>query len=220
MHTDGLVTDPVRLSVAVQHHPSRAHLLHRFDGLDADVIEDPAPHETSSPWRTYQQCLAATPDDCTHRLILQDDTVPCDGFLDAARAAVAACPSVMVAFFVPMSMRHGADAVRRARAAGHAWVDLAPQAPAWIPVVALCWPRHVAADMVAWDAAQRSRGQRADDAHVGRFVRDRCARVWATVPSLVEHPDDTPSLIGNKHRQRKRQAAVYGTGMGVDWSRC
>ena len=211
----------IKLSIAIQHHPSRIHLLTNFSNLGSDyeVVEDPDPRgRHRSAWRTYRACLERTPPDCTHRLVLQDDAETCPGFLTAALSAIAARPDRMLAFFVPNTLRRGSRLLMEACQRDEAFCELFLNE--WVPVVALCWPRGIVDEFIAW--ANRhgytEAHHRADDAIVGTFCRERGVATVATVPSLVEHPDDEPSLTGNSTRIRRARCYVGDGAHLINWS--
>lgn len=209
--------------VRVQHHPSRAELLPRLveglGSLPVEVIADPEPHALPSPLRCYLECARLPADGHTHVIVVQDDTVCCPGFPRAATAALDARPDALVALFMPGTPPASANRARAAHAAGERWVQLRQQ---WMPVVALSWPAPMLADFHEWAAGEDLHGRRSDDWLVGRYVKRRDVAVWATVPSLVEHPDDQPSTIRDGYwsgRNRSRVAAIFtGADMSsVSW---
>jgi hypothetical protein len=103
---------------------------------------------------------------------------------------------------------HNEEQVRRAHAAGESFVELMPCGP-WMPVCATVWPRPLIESILAYDdepypgpvatAVQRAqritwRADRLDDYRViGGWCTARDVMPLATVPCLVEHPDDQPS---------------------------
>lgn len=190
----------IRVATVVQHHPARAHLLpallERLAGLEPLVVTDPEPDgQLRSAWRTYRACLQAMPAGASHLLIVQDDAVPCLDFAAGVRAAVAARPAAPVVFWVGGAPRATALAVQRAADRCEAWAPVALRD--WLPLVATCWPGPLAGRFVAWAAGEKVRPRhRTDDDLAGRFMRAEGFEAWATVPSLVEHGDEQPSLIG------------------------
>ena len=81
----------------------------------------------------------------------------------------------------------------------------------WTPTVALCWPAPLIPRFLAFADQNPALIRTGDDNVVGAFTSRESIPVWATVPSLVEHPDLEPSLIGRKAsggRNRFRVAAV------------
>jgi hypothetical protein len=152
--------------------------------------------------------------------VIQDDAELCGGFLPAVHAAIRARPEHLICLFVPTTLRRGAARLLAACAADQAFVNLDPTE--WVPVVALSWPTSLIAPFLEWS---RRKGLddgsvRADDAIVGRFARENGQQVIATVPSLVEHPDDVDSILGLKTRVGRHAACFAGERASlIDWSR-
>jgi len=204
------------LSIAIQHHPSRGHLLGGLASLRAEVVTDPEPDGDPSAVRTYIECLRAIPAGATHRLVLQDDAQPCSDFRERAEAAVAERPGELLALFVP-GMGLAGRWMRAAWKDGKRWLEL-PTSMNWVPVVALVWPVELASSFVPFaeehvaGRAARRMATMGDDPVVGRFRRVNHLAVWAPVPSLVQHPDLVPSLVKQRSyggRNPARRAAVF-----------
>lgn len=198
-------------SIAIQHHPSRAHLLGALRARlgDCEVVRDPDPEGPRSALRTYRLALARTPRDAEHRIIVQDDAWPVSEFRALAVAAIRERPEHLIAFFVPGLGQHR-HAMKAAADRGEQWARL-PRAD-FAPTVALCWPRELALDFVDWSEEKFPGPQMGDDGPVGAYARARKLEVWATVPSLVEHPNTEPSLLGKPSKgsaNRGRVAALY-----------
>jgi NAD-dependent oxidoreductase involved in siderophore biosynthesis len=95
----------------------------------------------------------------------------------------------------------------------------------FLPVVAVLWPRAKAEEFKEWaDEHPTLPGQReprSDDAMGGRWKMLTRQTVKATVPSLVEHPDQVPSLIGRRAmwgKDRGRVAAFLAAdGLEYEW---
>lgn len=177
---------------------------------------DPDPDGVPSAIRTYVECIRRTPPDATHRLVVQDDALPCARFVERATAALSERPHDLVAFFVPGTGLHGRW-MREAAKRGQPWVQL-PTSANWQPVVALSWPVELVEPFIdfadAHIAKRLARRLRTigDDPVVGAFCRAQRRAVWATVPSLVEHPDLEPSLVKQRSyggRNPARRAAVF-----------
>lgn len=127
--------------------------------------------------------------------MLQDDTVACPGFLRAARAAFEARPGRLIAFY--HSTGPG-GVLRRMEAALNACAPFFEfPMGRWVPTVALGWPVELAAEFLDWAANVRKVRDhwQTDDPLVGAWAHERGHGALATVPSLVEHPDDVPSYV-------------------------
>lgn len=215
-----------RVAFAIQHHPARAALLPGLlEALEGPVLvmSDPEPTGQPNPSRTYLHALRSFPDDSTHMVVLQDDVEVCSGFRAAASAATAAQPERVLVYFVGGRPVQAAHALYRASDAGKPFASIANHQ--WCPAVAVGWPRALAEAFLRYVDSQRwPVGFRADDEMIGRFLRTRGETALATVPSLVEHPDMEPSLIGLRTRYGRdlgRVAACYigdCDPAGIDWT--
>lgn len=190
----------------------------RLTPLAAQVVRDPDPAGPRQPWRTYRLALETTPEWATHRVILQDDAYPCDNFGPLLRGAVAAQPNSLVILCLCDRPTYLAQRAQRSYAAGRAW--LACDRYQWVPVIGLVWPVALVWKALRWVEAQKwPREFMADDEIVGRFAKANRERVVATVPSLVQHPDLCPSLIGKRTRSGGRVAAIFYDDPGaIDWA--
>lgn len=210
------------LSVAVQHHPIRAErlpaLLRGLESLDVQVVEDPDPSGAPSAWRTYRAALEATPEGATHRLIVQDDALPCLNFAAALHGAVAARPDTMIALCVTGLSLLNVRLMQRARASGSSWASL--DIRSFVPVIATIWPVRLIEPALAYvDAQTWPAHWIADDEIVGRIMRSLKEEVLATVPSLVDHDDGEASLVSSRRKQSPaRRAALYASdAAGLTW---
>lgn len=218
--------DGLRISYAVQAHPRRSEMATRLAGeMGGEVVLDPDPTGYPSAWRTYRACLESTPAWATHRVVVQDDAELCDRFADAVPLAVAGRPDSLVALFVPGPPTDHARAVMKACHYGIPWAMLGNDT--WCPAVALAWPAAMLEPFLRWVDRQRYPVTvRADDEIIGRYLRAVRQRAWATVPSLVEHPDMVDSIAGKRSRRGQytgRIAACFVRECGcdpllVDWS--
>lgn len=189
--------------------------------------------EDSNPWRGYKQCLEA-PFDGTHVAILQDDVIPCRNFVPALDLIAEANPDNPVCLFTPGLPLRSTPALSKARGKRQSYCDL--HTHDLLPVVAVLWPREKTHEVLTWAAEHPLRlpggpEARSDDACCGRWMRYTRQRVRATIPSLVQHPDDVPSTVPRREtRMQKRvsngkdrgRVAWYWIGnadpLAIDWS--
>lgn len=184
--------------------------------MPVEVVE--TDFQPPNPWLGYLECLREPPD-CTHLLIVQDDTVACRNLTPALELIATEKPTNVVCLYlgkVPMRTRRRALEVG---AAGEHYVEV--YAGDFLPIVAVMWPREKALDFHQWGSdpgrllRRSGRGnvvERSDDAMGGRWMKVRRERVLATIPSLIEHPDDAPSTIAK--RPANRTALFWH---GVNW---
>lgn len=82
----------------------------------------------------------------------------------------------------------------------------------FMPVVAVLWPRTKAAEFMDWAGENprlyRHHQPRSDDAMAGQWKMRTRQTVRVTVPSLVEHPDTVPSVIGRRAAWGKDSSRV------------
>lgn len=205
------MSNSLNIAATVQHHPSRAHLipplLDRLNGLDPQVIPDPGGREKGT-WRSHRACLHALPIDATHLLVVQDDAIPCDGFADRLREAVADHPDAIVCAFAP-----GTGELLRpfwaAQKRGDRYLHMPVRT--FVPVVCVVYPRHHAEGIPRFAAARRMSVGKADDGIVSTYVRAHRVPVVLTVPCLADHDDSEPSLMGMPHGRghSHRKAAAF-----------
>lgn len=207
----GQTTPPnVNVSIAIMHHPSRPEVLARLEadlvamGAPYEVVSDPDPDGQPNPWRCAREAWRATPADCTHRLVIQDDALVCEEFPEGVRLALEAQPDHPVSFFVNFlgfqCARAQLDACSRCDA--WAWLPL----NSWYPTVATALPRDMALDLGAWRANEKTR---ADDAVLALWANRRGTRVLQTCPSLVQHDEEAVSTVVGRNRTRNRGAACF-----------
>jgi len=190
------------LKFLVQHHPSRADLLERFPP-SFQVVTDPG-GDKPSPWRTYRLCLLELGDE--PGVVVQDDAWLCEDFEARATAAALECPCRVLCLFVSHQATLAARAVRIAAGAGESFAKIG--ADHFLPVVANHWPAGAARAVVEYADRMRWGKTTADDAITAGAVRALELEVWATVPSLVDHRDDVPSLMSDRVGQKRRRAAL------------
>ncbi len=199
----------MKLVYRVQHTVGRDEGLHRLLDhlpLAVEVVSDHEGHDPN-PWRNYLRCLQNPPPRATHMAILQDDVLPCNNFDIRLREVIKEKPDQILSLFVGNLRGAGQKEYRKAQIARSQWCAISSAARIF-HVVALVWPVEAAAAFLDWyevtkDKIPARQPHRSDDQVFGYWIRTGTPRrtVWATVPCLVEHPDDVPQVA------RKRQRA-------------
>ncbi len=202
------------LAVRVQHHPSRADRISALlealaDFDDVQVVEDPGADVKPDHWRSHRACLEAMPEDATHLLVLQDDVIRLEGFYLRIAQALGRHPEQVLLAFVPGFPR---DRRMQMVAKGKGQQFYPFTVGAYVPTVAIVYPRAVVHGLLDW--ADTNRGDRhrrpmrgADDGIVAHFCRIRRIRPFAMVPCAVEH-DETAVSIGKAMRRGSHRRAA------------
>lgn len=211
----GIMTHPARAAhaEALRVRLSRQCLSAAFAGaevLPPFVIEDTW-HRGC--WLTARETwLEGVATGADHVLVVQDDVMPCADFARAVAEVVSARPGDAVSFFAPWPI------MRRARELDRRWIEVRHFAY----TQALCLPAWMVRDAVAWidDNTSAANLGHYDDSRFGLYFLDRGRSVFATAPSLVQHDDRIPSLIGNPSG-RVSQWAVgeRDLAMRFDWTK-
>lgn len=133
-------------------------------------------------------------------MIAQDDTIPCFNLPLAVERVAEAIPDHPVCLYLGCLPPQKAPALQAGKE-GKCFVELVHRS--FMPVVAVLWPVDKAAHFLEWSVShqslRRGNGQkiehRSDDAMGGWWMKTQQQRVFATIPSLFQHPDDVPSTI-------------------------
>jgi len=174
----------------------------------AEVVPDPDPSgPIRSPWRTYRECLRLTPAAASHRVVVQDDSIPCRDFMLHAVRAITARPSDLICFYSGGALVPHLISISTAAEQGESWARLSNDS--WIPAVAISWPAWMIPHVLAETRDGLDSGSSADDQVIGDWCRGRGITPLATVPSLVDHRDGHRSLVGGPVGMRFREAVRY-----------
>ena len=186
----------VSLAVVVQAHPLRASLVESLVPLlgECEVVWDPEPEGRRAPVRTYLACLRSMPPWASHLLIVQDDAQPSHGWRSQTLEAIGEHPDALIPLFLAGAPHKSAELARKAHRRGERWIRMPNDQ--WTPTVATVWPRARIAEFFAWREGYLDPVEIGDDNLIGEFTKRCQVPVWATVPSLFEHPNVEPSLIG------------------------
>jgi len=183
--------------IRVMAHPRRRNqaeaLLAQLHSDDRLVVLDPDPDGPPSPLRTAASAWAGPYGEASHRLVLQDDVLPAEGFLGLVTEAIHHRPDDPLAFYSNWNHWNG-SAVRLAALSGASWARAIPDE--YAPSLAVALPSALAAEFA--DYAQRllSRDMPPDDEALAAFLRERDRALFIAVPNLVEHKGGD-SLVGN-----------------------
>lgn len=178
-----------------------------------------------NPWLGYRQALDFQPAGFSHVVVIQDDATVCQNFAAAVTQVAEANPDTPVCLFLAYLPRPSATEATKAMKFGKRYCDI--HFRDFVPAIAILWPVHKAQEMLAWTNGNPklpgNPNPRSDDAIIGVWMRRTKQRIRASVPSLVEHPDLVPSLIGRRAawgQDRGRVSLFFcdGDPLSYDWS--
>ena len=220
-----------QIVIRIQQHPSRADLLPALlEGLTPLLVEVSS-HSSipPNPWEGYKKALqiTATEIQFSHLVVLQDDVVVCRNFAPAIEQIAQANPDTPVVLFLARLPRRISNMALHATKKRQVYLDCQLRSNDFLPVVAILWPVEKAREFLAWTEANPHKlghkDPRSDDAVGGRWASLTKQTIRFTLPSLVEHPDMEPSLIGRRASWGKDKGRVSlqfceGDPLEIDWS--
>lgn len=198
-------------------HPVRAN---RAEKLAADLGVPLIWDEHDDVIDTCMRALMSYDSAATHHLVLQDDAIVCGDLLAGLTLACefAGLDRPVVPYLG--SYGYGLDELgklaQRAGDAGAPWVQ--SSGPRWGVAVA-----HPVALLPEVIERYPSLTGKADDARISAIYRTMKVSCWYTVPSLVDHDDDLPSLTkpgwtGHHRRVAVRFLGTDRSALDIDWS--
>lgn len=205
-----------RVSVAVMAHPARADMVpDLLKGLDrnAEVVWD----TDNDRWETGRRSLLAFSSTATHHLVIQDDGIPSRDLLATCEVITSHYPTNPIGLYVgklrPSHPRIEAM-VKHVNKSNSPYLSM--EGPWW--GVGIVLP---VADIPAVVAYGDSRPTVPNyDRRISRYYQSVNTPCLYTIPSLVEHRPDHPSLVpGRKGGRQAHQFIGESTsGLTIDWS--
>lgn len=160
--------------------------------------------------------------DVDHVLIIQDDAVPVPGFPTAVLQIAETHPDTPVCLYLAKLPRDTKPHPAAAMKMNRRYVNLSWRS--FLPIVAVLWPVEKLIEFRDWaEDNPRLPGPippRSDDAMGGRWKLVTRQTVLACVPSIVDHPDQEPSLIRAHSTVAVPRTAAFlaGDACEYDWS--
>lgn len=211
----------MKIAYRVQHAAGRNEALARLLAKIPPAVEVITDHEADTdpnPWRNYRRCLEDLPNGVSHVCVLQDDALPCQNFGMRLNDAVEQRPDDLISLFVGGLPGASLKAFRKAQARGEGWCEL-PRPSKITHVVGLVWPVVLVAPFLAWydeekDMIPYPQPHRSDDMVVSYWLKTAkpWRTAWATVPCLVEHPDDLGSVAQRREKSGPGRRAIAFAG--------
>lgn len=221
----------VNLSICIAHaahRPERKDTLRRLMSSielgpgDSLAIEDRPGTPREYLDRQWEKALAGddTKPTPTHVVLLNDDVVPCENFIETLRAAIAARPGEIIAL-----TNHHEDAAPQAKKRDLRWLVTADMLVGQAYVV----PRGTLIEALSWGQKHLKWERRDLDPNHRLYLSEEhilityalChdRRIWHTIPALVDHAPEheAPSLFGHAGDWARRVIVPPRTPMPTDW---
>jgi hypothetical protein len=144
-------------------------------------------------------------------IVLNDDSLPCEHFVEVATAALRSRGSREPVCFYTNHERSS-----EALAAGQHWVTT----PDGLVGVGAALHSSVVPEFLAFNERYvRQDVPFPDDARINLWAMATGRRIWTTIPSLVDHQLPDESLVGNlKFADRRPIVPPLDDMRGIDWS--
>lgn len=216
-----------QIEIRIQHRPGRESINRLLADLPPEVAVVADDGEGHNPWRGYKRCLSELPT-AGHIAVLQDDVIVCRNFVPALEMIAEHNPNTPVSLFLSKHPKRTFN-MASLKWGRSRYVDTHQQD--LVHVVGILWPVTKAGEFMDWIEGNqlRIRGgafTTSDDANVTRWMQLTKQTFRCTVPSLVQHPDDVPSIVNvskMKNGKDSSRTAAYWIGDGdpleLDWSR-
>lgn len=137
-------------------------------------------------------------------MIVQDDTLVASNFSTGLDRIVSLFPDHVVCLYYPGYAMKSDRNLRNALQRKQSFFLL--NRMDFLPVVGVLWPREKAEHFFTWAPGRTFSGlkkpYRSDDAIAGLWMRFTKQDVYATFPSLVQHPDDVAPVKDGPHEAK------------------
>lgn len=143
-------------------------------------------------WYNARRAWLTTSEDATHRMILQDDIIPCDDFLNIVRRCVQRLPDCAWTFY------NGVWVTEAMKRLSTPYVRLNG---CRVSGQALLLPREHIEPMIKWTDGFFGEAFKHDDARVGVYCLMNDLPMMGTIPSLCQHDMNVDSVIPNHNRK-------------------
>lgn len=206
----------MKLSAAIMGHPKRAGFI---EDLKKELPGVPVVLDTKNDrWDTGARSLMSYASDATHHLVVQDDAVLCQDFIEGCERVAQSAGDLPVCLYIGQVRPHArtvVPAVAHVRDSGKAWLSMA--GPWW--GVAVIIPTRYIPKLCEWGATRKHIVNY--DKRMARWFYLQKIDCLYTVPSLVDHrsEDENPSLVNGRRGDRRAQYFIGDRSpLDIDWS--
>lgn len=209
-------TNAQMIEVRIQHTKNRERqlqmLLHSLETDKPHNVKVTIVNDDESCWSGCKKALTC---DADYICVLQDDVLVCKDFLPTIEKLVKLVPDKPITLFCQR------EKANQARDWTRSWLTM----KLWFYAQGYIMPKALAKDFLEY--AERHTNQRnIDDEKIAIWLWKRDLRVWATMPSLVEHIGWNSTTIRNRdydsyykiaQRVAKWFIGYEKSGLDIDW---
>jgi len=180
-----------KLSISVMAHPSRAEFFPYFNRMIGDVkfsIDDGC-----GIWENRKRATLMYEPDADYHLVLQDDAIICENFLELAQKTIDREKECAYSFYFGnrQNMRKTAiDGLVNGFAITN-WLSWG---------LAICLPVRIIPEMLEY--CDKMSGNH-DDTRISRFLKKKGIKIFFPMPSLIDHRPHGKSLVNDPATGRK-----------------
>ena len=201
----------VRLSIAIMAVPERKEIVYSLIkqlGRNVPIAWD---DDYQGIWWNCQRAWKMVKGGATHHLILQDDALVCDNFIESAERAISYRPHDFVGFYANHQI------CTKASEKGDSWVNI--EGGVWGQAQML--PVSEIGHFLSWCESHIDSSYKHDDDRLATYLSASKMRQYQTVPSLVNHgsPDTSTTNHSATHLKVRRVARVFTEkdALDIDW---
>lgn len=173
------------------------------------VLDDRGVGGGGDAWYNAKRAwLSPIPKGCTHRLVLQDDVVVCNDFLEICNKIITVFPDAIFALYggcwVKPEMRKNDSPYINYRGCG-------------IGGPAIIMPVEHIAKMIVWSDKVFGEDYKHDDGRIGFYALCNGVQVLGTIPDLTDHLPVQTMIRGHNRKDRVSKSWI-GEDIGYqDW---
>jgi hypothetical protein len=152
-------------------------------------------------WENRKRASLAYDKEATHHVVIQDDAIICENFLDLAEKEIEKRPDHAFSFYFGnrRNMQEKAKIGEQFGGTSGYWFSWG---------VAICLPTKIIDECMEY--CDRIKGyDKHDDTRIAKFVKFKKIPVWYPIPSLVEHRHEEPSTMQSNEGVSKRKAYKF-----------
>ena len=173
------------------------------------VLDDRGPDGGGSAWYNAKRAWSMPTGDSTHRMVIQDDVIVCNDFLNICNQIIEQFPDAVFAF------SGGAWIKPELRKTDSPYVRLKGSC---ISAQAIIMPVNLIHDMIVWSDDIFGEEYKHDDGRIGWYCAYHDVPTYTVIPSLVEHLQ-IDSVLPHHNRKDRNCRTWIGTDIGdQDWT--